>query len=97
LAPNLKNLTFQLSNINGEVLTVRACLSHGRRIVPNADDGYPDRYKFSPDENRNPSGLKDKEDERLEAALCPGGRLLTLNVSAVERSPVYARVLVSAL
>jgi hypothetical protein len=48
------------------------------------------------DDSRSPSGLKDKEDERLEAALCPGGRLLTLNVSAVERTPVVSRILVIA-
>jgi len=77
-------------------LTIRACLSHGRRIVPNSDPGFPDRYKFNPDESRNPAGIKDKEDERLEATVCPGGRLLTLNVSAVERAPVFARVLVRA-
>ena len=75
-------------------MTIKACLSHGRRIIPTMEDGHPDRYKFVPDENRNSAGMKEKEEERLEAALCPGGRLLTLNVSAVERSPAFSRVLV---
>ena len=76
-------------------MTMRACLSHGRRIIPSMEDGHPDRYKFVPDENRNLIGMKEKEDERLEATLCPGGRLLSLNVSALERVPTFARILVS--
>lgn len=83
-----------MSNIHGEVVTVYGCLSHSKRIVPVQGDGYPDRYKFNPDESRSlPSG-KDKEEERLEAALCPGGRLLSINVSATERNPANAKVLV---
>ena len=56
---------------------------------------FTDRYKYVPDDNRNSGGMKEKEDERLEATLCPGGRLLTLNVSAVERGPAFSRILVN--
>ena len=38
---------FQLSGLGSEKYVLKACLSHGKRILPMKDDGYP--YRILPD------------------------------------------------
>ena len=102
---------FQLSGLISEKYVLKACLSHGKRIIPVKDDGYPhrilpdhgsgsrswDRDRFVDtgnnqrnrefDLDRDMDGIQDDTLDIEEAALCPGGRLLRLNVSATERDP----------
>ena len=40
-------LSFQLSGLGSEKYVLKACLSHGKRILPMKDDGYP--YRILPD------------------------------------------------
>ena len=40
-------LLFQLSGLGSEKYVLKACLSHGKRILPLKDDGYP--YRILPD------------------------------------------------
>ena len=40
-------LLFQLSGLGSEKYVLKACLSHGKRILPMKDDGYP--YRILPD------------------------------------------------
>ena len=40
-------LLFQLSGLGSEKYVLKACLSHGKRILPLKDDGYP--YRIIPD------------------------------------------------
>lgn len=107
---------FQLSGLLSEKYVIKACLSHGKRIIPRNDDGYPyrklsdqksgnsrswenrDRERISLldtnnrefgefDLDQDLDGIEDDTEDIEEAALCPGGRLLRLNVSATERTP----------
>ena len=113
-----KTFIFQLSGLLSEKYVIKACLSHGKRIIPRNDDGYPyrklsdqksgksrswenrDRERISLldretsnrdfgefDLDQDLDGLQDDTHEIEEAALCPGGRLLRLNVSATEQTP----------
>lgn len=93
-----------------EKYILKACLSHGKRIIPRDDDGYPhrvlpdssgsrtwdrDRFIDTGNKQRNREfdldqdmdGLQDDTEDIEEAALCPGGRILRLNVSATEKEP----------
>ena len=116
--PSIFNLSpfFQLSGLLSEKYVIKACLSHGKRIIPRNDDGYPyrklsdqksgnsrswenrDRERISLldtnnrefgefDLDQDMDGIQDDTEDIEEAALCPGGRLLRLNVSATERTP----------
>ena len=116
--PSIFNLSpfFQLSGLLSEKYVIKACLSHGKRIIPRNDDGYPyrklsdqksgnsrswenrDRERISLldtnnrefgefDLDQDLDGIEDDTEDIEEAALCPGGRLLRLNVSATERTP----------
>ena len=103
--------SFQLSGLLSEKYVLKACLSHGKRIIPVQDDGYPhrilpdhgsgsrswdrDRFVDTGNNQRNREfdldqdmdGVQDDTQDIEEAALCPGGRLLRLNVSATESVP----------
>ena len=88
---------FQLSGINSENIQLKACLSHGKRLIPTLAahfDPYSSDYPIPPPPPRGGQGSEAREEDREEASLCPGGRLLRLNVSAAERVPSFARVMV---
>ena len=116
---------FQLSGLGSEKYVLKACLSPGKRVIPQLEDGYPGRRTlerknkklrsweqrerdreradwsgntnrmgndigektrpFQHDHDQDLDGLQDESYEDEEAALCPNGRLLRLNVSATER------------
>ena len=106
----------QLSGLLSEKYVLKACLSHGKRLIPRSDDGYP--HRILPDHSvSNPwnrdrfndkgsklhgknrdklqtfdfdqdlDGIQDDTEDIEEAALCPGGRILRLNVSGTEKMP----------
>ena len=107
----------QLSGLLSEKYVLKACLSHGKRLLPRNDDGYPhrilpdhsvsnpwNRERFNDkkgnkiskhsknrehtfDFDQDLDGVQDDTEDIEEAALCPGGRLLRLNVSATEHVP----------
>ena len=98
----------QLSGVKNELYTVKACLSRGKKVIPRLDP-YRDPMTQSASNIGQPgsgiglnSGLNNDKSflsgknprEREEAILCPGGRLLSLNVSGSERNSEFARVLV---
>ena len=91
----------RLSGIASETVHLKACLSHGKRIIPTLSahfDPYSE-YSMNPGgggggSNSN-SGPDKKQADEEELALCPGGRLISLNVSSDQRSmPSFRRVLV---
>lgn len=90
---------FQLSGSKSDLYEVRACLSRGKRIVPMMDPelsptappppsfpgaGGPAREQSSPEVNPDRILSRGEELERDEKLYCPGGRLLSLNVSGAE-------------
>ena len=101
-------LCFQLSGSKSDLYIVRACLSRGKRIIPVIDPDrsmsptqqtmYPDgggrRDPGKPELNTDRILSRQEELERDEKLFCPGGRLLSLNVSGSERNPEFSRVLV---
>ena len=88
--------------------TVKACLSRGKKIVPRLDPGRDPLTESETNSGQSGSnlgmnsGLNSENSylsgknprEREEALLCPGGRLLSLNVSGSERNSEFSRVLV---
>jgi hypothetical protein len=105
----------RLSGLGTEKYVLKACLTHGKRVIPRKDDGYPHRilpdhstgqrnwdrdrdrdrvFDSSSGRNRDREidydqdmdGIQDDTLDIEESALCPGGRLLRLNVSATEKS-----------
>ena len=91
---------FQLSGISSETIHLKACLSHGKRLIPTLAahfDPYSD-FPLPPVPpltiETDPFSARDREEEKEEASLCPGGRLISLNVSADERVPKIHRVMV---
>ena len=113
LLPRLQNLylriSFQLTGVGSESIQLKACLSHGKRLVPTLSAHF-DPYSDFPlsgtglggSSGSILSGGKGLGDglvgagnfDKEEAALCPGGRLLSLNVTANERIPNIRRVIV---
>ena len=111
---NILHFSLQLSGLLSEKYVLKACLSHGKRIIPRIDDGYPHRIlpdhsvsnpwnrdRYTPegsnklhgknretfDFDQDLDGIQDDTQDIEEAALCPQGRLLRLNVSATEKIP----------
>ena len=98
----------QLSGVANELYTVKACLSRGKKIVPRLDPGRDPLTESETNSGQSGSnlgmnsGLNNENSylsgknprEREEALLCPGGRLLSLNVSGSERNSEFSRVLV---
>ena len=105
---SIKYIIFQLSGVKSELYTVKACLSRGKKIIPrldpdrdpldqsNTNNGQPlNNMGINQNLNNDKPFLAGKSArDREEALLCPGGRLLSLNVSGSERSSEFARVLV---
>ena len=90
----------QLSGISSETIHLKACLSHGKRLIPTLAahfDPYSD-FPLPPAPpmtiETDPFSARDREEEKEEASLCPGGRLISLNVSADERVPKIHRIMV---
>ena len=104
----IQYIIFQLSGVKSELYTVKACLSRGKKIIPrldpdrdpldqsNTNNGQPvNSMGINQNFNNEKPFLAGKSArDREEALLCPGGRLLSLNVSGSERSSEFARVLV---
>ena len=96
-----------MSGVVNELYTIKACLSRGKKIIPRLDPGRDPLTQSESNSGQSSSnlgmnqGLNDNAylagknpREREEALLCPGGRLLSLNVSGSERNSEFARVLV---
>lgn len=91
-------ISFQLSGISSESIQLKACLSHGRRLVPTMAshfDPYSDRaLQKGMMESVHTVGVVPSTFDKEEASLCPGGRLISLNVTADEQVPNIQRIMV---
>ncbi len=93
------DVLFQLSGVSSENLQLKACLSYGKRLIPTLSahfDPYSG-YPLPPPISVPGSTQKEREENREEMSLCPGGRLFSLNVTAAnvaKRVNTFQRVMV---